>query len=114
MALETLKGVKQVGGFGIGRSSFKMFNDKTFIEVDDVNNSIVMKIQNGAIKENGINGCQIDTVIETAKIIIEELNNKFPCRENSMAITKLDECLMWLDKRKQDRIKRDVEGFSKK
>ena len=30
-----------------------------------------------------------------------------------MAITKLDECLMWLKKRKDDRTKREVEGTSK-
>ena len=49
-------------------------------------------------------------MIEAAKIIIEKLNQKFPCRENSVAITKLDEALMWLDKRKKDREKRNVEG----
>lgn len=38
------------------------------------------------------------------------LNNKFPCRENSSAITKLDEALMWLEKRTRDRQKRGVEG----
>lgn len=38
------------------------------------------------------------------------LNGKFPCRENSMAITKLDEALLWLNKRTADRIKRNVEG----
>lgn len=30
-----------------------------------------------------------------------------------MAITKLDEALMWLNKRKQDRIARGVEGENK-
>ena len=38
------------------------------------------------------------------------LQNKFPCRENSIVITKLEESLMWLNKRTQDRIKRNVEG----
>lgn len=47
------------------------------------------------------------------KKIIEGLNKDFPCRENAMVITKLDEALMWSNKRKQDRIERGVEGFNK-
>jgi len=35
---------------------------------------------------------------------------KFRCRENSIAITKLEEALMWLEKWTADRISRDVEG----
>jgi hypothetical protein len=38
------------------------------------------------------------------------LQAKFPCRENAMVITKLEESLMWLEKRTSDRIKRNVEG----
>lgn len=38
------------------------------------------------------------------------LQNKFPCRENAIVITKLEESLMWLNKRTQDRINRGVEG----
>ena len=45
--------------------------------------------------------------------MIQELNNKFPCRENAMAITKLDEALMWLEARTKNRITRGVEGTSK-
>ena len=33
-----------------------------------------------------------------------------PCRENAIVITKLEESLMWLDKRTDDRMKRKVEG----
>lgn len=38
------------------------------------------------------------------------LNGKFPCRENAIAITKLDEALLWLEKRTRDRVARNVEG----
>lgn len=38
------------------------------------------------------------------------LNTAFPCRENALAITKLEEALMWLNKRTQNRIERGVEG----
>ena len=41
------------------------------------------------------------------------LNSKFLCRENSIAITKLEESLMWLNQRTTDRVKRGVEGHYK-
>lgn len=134
MALETLKDVTEVGGFGVVvmddlREKYpEKFNDSgamdyqwfekdirptNFIYVRNDKNSLSFTIQNGPIKEVGVNGCQVDTVIETAKLIIEGLNKKFPCRENAVAITKLDEALMWMNKRRTDREKRGVEGFNK-
>ena len=83
-----------------------------FITVNHEENTIQFKIQKDPIGEVGINGCQVDDMIATAKTIIEGLNKKFPCRENSVAITKLDESLMWLEKRKKDREDRGVEGKS--
>jgi len=134
MALETLKGIKKIGAFGVVvmdelREKFpEKFNasgvmDYSWFEKDirpenfvyvrrDVN-SVSFTIQNGPVKMVGVNGCQVDTVIEAAKLILEGLNKAFPCRENSVAITKLDEALMWLDKRKRDREARGVEGLNK-
>lgn len=134
MALETLKGVKYIGDFAVvpmdelrekfpekfnesGAMDYKWFekeirpNNHIYVRHDV--NSISFTIQNGPVGENGVNGCQVDTIIEAAKIIIEGLNKNFPCRENAVAVTKLDEALMWLNKRKQDRLKRGVEGLNK-
>jgi len=50
---------------------------------------------------------------EVLKVLINRiqyLNAKFPCRENFIVITKLEESLMWLEKRTADRVKRNVEG----
>lgn len=73
----------------------------------------VINFQNGPISENGVNGCQNEDLIE---IVLDRLrdfqNGKFPCRENAIAITKLEEALMWLDKRTLDRRERGVEGKS--
>lgn len=41
---------------------------------------------------------------------LQYLNGKFPCRENALAITKLEESLMWLNKRTASRQARGVEG----
>lgn len=50
---------------------------------------------------------------EVLKVLIDRLSNlqaKFPCRENAIVITKLEECLMWLEKRTANRVARGVEG----
>jgi hypothetical protein len=75
--------------------------------------SVKFTIQSGPIKEFGVNGCQIDDVIIWAKEKIEGFNKAFPCRENSLVITKLEEALLWSLKRKLDREKRQVEGLNK-
>lgn len=134
MALETLKGVKKIGGFNVvvmddlrtehpdkfnesGAMDYKWFEKDVrphnFVYVRHDVNSLSFTIQNGPIKEHGVNGCQVDTVIEAAKAILEGLNKQFPCRENSAAITKLDEALHWLEHRKKAREQRGVEGLSK-
>lgn len=53
---------------------------------------------------------------EVLKVLIDRLQylqGVNSCRENAMVITKLEESLMWLNKRTQDRIDRMVEGTSK-
>jgi len=131
MALETLKGVKKIGGFNLvdmdllradnpekfnesGSMDYKWFEKDirptNFVYVRHDVNSLSFTLQNGPVKENGVNGCQIDTVIQAAKVILEWLNKNFPCRENACAITKLDEALHWLDHRTKDREARAVEG----
>jgi len=133
MALETLVGVKKIGEFNLvimddlkkefpekfnesGSMDYKWFEadirPKNFVYLRHDVNSLSFTIQNGPIKEFGVNGCQVDTVIEAAKLIIEGLNKKFPCRENAIVITKLDEALHWLEHRKKDRLNRGVEGES--
>jgi len=37
-------------------------------------------------------------------------NSEFACRENALAITKLEEALLWLRKRTMSREQRGVEG----
>jgi hypothetical protein len=120
MALETLKGILEIEGFKVVRErgdlSWSEFDDKRKefpINITEEKGMISFKIQDGPIKENGINGCQLTTLISTAKIMLESLNKKFPCRENSITITKLEEALMWQSKRTEDRILRNVEGTSK-
>lgn len=41
---------------------------------------------------------------------LQILNKKFPCRENSVVITKLEEAWLWLNYRTSERKIRGVEG----
>lgn len=53
---------------------------------------------------------------EVLKMLLDRLASlyaKFPSRETACAITKLDEGLMWLEKRTRDRVARGVEGQAK-
>lgn len=54
---------------------------------------------------------------ELLAIIIDRLyylQGKFPCKENAVAITNIEQGLMWLEKRTKDRTARNVEGTNQK
>jgi len=70
-----------------------------------------IRFQTGTIQELGVNGVSIEDLIV---ICIDRLESfqagPLGNRENQMAITKLEEALMWLNKRTADRKMRAVEG----
>ena len=111
MALETLAGLEEIGGFKVTRD-YKANSLEYPIYISDEDNIISFKIQNKPVKETGINGCQVDTLIETALIMIEGLNEKFPCQENVNAAYNLVQALANLKQRKRNRETRGVEGTS--
>ncbi len=56
-----------------------------------------------------------ETLIQTAKQYLESVNvGEMATRETSTAITKLDEALMWLAKRSEDRKLRGVQATYRK
>lgn len=56
-----------------------------------------------------------ETLIQTAKQYLESVNvGPLASRETSMVITKLDEALMWIQKRADDRKLRGVQGTYQK
>lgn len=67
--------------------------------------------QEGPIKEAGVNGCHNEDLLV---IVLDRLqgfqNSEFKCRENAIAITKIEEALLWLNKRTRDLEVRGVEG----
>lgn len=72
-----------------------------------------IKFQDGTIPKNGRNGLQLEEVLEQVLERLQSYNKTVPCRENSLAITKIEEAIMWLNKRTADRKARGVEGTDK-
>ena len=74
-----------------------------------------VQFQNGAIKEAGVNGISQEALLA---IVIDRLRSfqagPFACRDNAVALTKLEEALMWLQKRTRERMARGVEGTNQK
>lgn len=81
-------------------------------------NGILIRWQEGPLGrgEDRIepNGAFVEDVLEAARQRIAYYQNvggrQFSCRENALAITKIEEALLWLDKRTRDREARQVEG----
>lgn len=67
-------------------------------------------IKDSTLYETVSNGTTNEEILEMLIDRMQFLQDKFPCRENALTITKLEEALMWLEKRTKDRIKRNVEG----
>ena len=87
---------------------FKVYADRgqsVPFQVGEVN------FQCGPIKEAGVNGVMNEDLLVMVKTRLEYFNQtEFRCKENSMAITKLEEALLWLRKRTMGRENRGVEG----
>lgn len=94
-------------------SGEKIFNKNQFIKMSEENNSVEFKFQSCPVKEGGANGCDYKDALVIMRKMLEALNKEFPCRENSVAITKLQEAEHWLEARTKDRVEREVEGYNK-
>jgi len=130
--INSLKGVVSIGGKEIcvmddlrekfpekfnesGAMDYKWFesevrpNYNIFLrhDVDSLSFNMLTK---PASEGGDLNRCQFTELIDTGLIMLRYLNDKYPCKENAMTITKLEEALMWQDARKADRENRGVEG----
>jgi hypothetical protein len=70
------------------------------------------KQDENALRQEGVFS---ETLIMTVKTYLETVNKgEMATRETSMVITKLDEALMWMQKRADDRALRGVQGTYQK
>ena len=71
----------------------------------------LINFQNGPIAEKGINGITQEALLA---ICIDRLQcfqkGVFTCRENAIALTKMEEAMHWLHHRTKQRMLRGVEG----
>lgn len=74
----------------------------------------VLRFQEGdpADEVNGISNEALLAIVEDRLLGFQA--GDFACRENAVALTKLQESMMWLQKRTQDREARGVEGTSER
>lgn len=79
--------------------------------VNDGAGYIHIKFQCGPVKEAGVNGTSIENVLD---LLVKRLdgfqNGPFKCRENALAITKIEEAIMWLEYRTKKRVEQNTEG----
>lgn len=75
-----------------------------FIHKDKAEDSLPLAFQTKA------NGTTTEEVLACLIDRTQHLNRAVPCRENSIAITKMEEALLWLNKRTADLQQRKVEG----
>ena len=67
--------------------------------------------QEGPIQECGVNGVCNEDLINMVICRLEHFQqSEFRCRENALAITSMEEALLWLRKRTIARENRGVEG----
>ena len=84
---------------------FKVINSETLEDIQNIH------FQEGPIKECGVNGVMNEDLIAMVIRRLEGFqNSEFNCRDNAIAITKLEEALLWLRKRTMAREARGVEG----
>lgn len=118
MALETLKEITKIGGFDvhsdneIADGKWSDVDKKYCVCIHHGDNTIAFRIQNGPIKENGVNGCQVETIIHAAIKIIKGLNKNVNSHYNANALFHLEAATIALERRTKDREERGVEGTS--
>lgn len=73
--------------------------------------SIAFNMLTKPASEGGdLNRCQWTELVKMGLEMLKYFQEKYPCRENSISITKIEEALMWQEKRTEDRQARGVEG----
>ena len=96
---------------GQGNANHKYSVIRSNVKKDETASLCQVLFQNGPIKEFGVNGVHNEDLIA---IVIDRLrgfqSGDYKCRDNAIAVTKLEESLMWLRNRTNERESRGVEG----
>lgn len=96
-------------GIGGANHEYKIFKNDIPAQTRLLN---TIQFQNGPRKdENSIHGVLDTDLLEIVRDRLKGFQSgEFACRENAIALTKIEEALLWLNKRVEDRIERNVLG----
>lgn len=99
----------EIGGFDL--SGNPSAYDPEYGQPRSAEHKIAIYFQNGPINEAGVNGVTQEVLLA---IVIDRLRSfqagKYACRENALALTKIEEGMQWLLSRTRARMSRGVEG----
>lgn len=106
---ENLNTVYAVDEAGVGGA-----NHEYLVMVDD--EPIEIAFQNGPRNDpNSIHGVLDTDLLEIVRDRLKGFQSgEFACRENALALTHIEEALMWMNRRVEDRIERNVLGTTNK
>lgn len=114
-----LNAVYAVDGAGAGNASheYRVFDAKDDPEKITEHDVLeVISFQHGARNEGGSTRGVLDT--DLLEIVRDRLkgfqSGEFACRENACALTHIEEALMWMNRRVEERAERNVLGTNKK
>lgn len=101
-------------GVGSANHEYDIYPAQDF--TDETEPLIVIKFQHGARKMPDSTHGVLDT--DLLEIVRDRLrgfqSGEFACRENACALTHIEEALMWMNRRVEDRIERNVLGTNSK
>lgn len=87
----------------------------TYLDLGKKDPSVMFPIevfwQDGIVGDEGQTGAFVEDILEVGRQRLQFFQqSKFRCRENAIALTKIEEALQWLDWRTRQRLLQDVEN----
>ena len=101
MIYNALEKLNEYRKFGVDDHYTESANDKVYMDI---------KFQVGGTADYERNGAFIEDLLIVAYARLNEYNKDLPSRENSVALTKIEEAILWLTARKAEREYRQVYG----
>lgn len=104
----------EIGPGGAHHEYHIVLNDGS--EKDVANDVVVIQLQKGPRKEeDSIHGVIDTDLLEIVRDRLKSFQSgPFSSRENACALTHIEEALMWMNRRVEDRIERNVLGRNEK
>ncbi len=101
-------------GAGGACHCYMIHADESHITLGDgVTVTCDVRFQNGPIAEAGVNGISQEALLAIVEDRLKCFQaGPYACRENAIALTKIQEAMQWLHHRTRERMARGVEGTS--